>query len=80
MERNLKTNEKRQRLDSTIFVDIEGSGVNDVVSGEDKSLLMKWGLTEEAANELRHSVCDWSKHLFFELILNPWGFFLLDKF
>ncbi|KAF0519689.1 hypothetical protein F8M41_016494 [Gigaspora margarita] len=45
--------EERQRLDPTIFVGIEGSGVSGIASGEDKRLLVKWGLTEEAASELR---------------------------
>ncbi|CAG8704611.1 15539_t:CDS:1 [Cetraspora pellucida] len=74
--------EERQRLDPTVFVGIEGSGVSGIASGEDKRLLVKWGLTEEAASELRNSVCDdiiWSKqilyHWLFEWIHNPWGSF-----
>ncbi|CAG8765300.1 19756_t:CDS:2, partial [Racocetra fulgida] len=47
--------EERQRLDPTIFVGIEGSGVSGIASGEDKRLLVKWGLTEEAASELRNN-------------------------
>ena len=85
---NLKTNmqlmfdflEERQRLNPKIFVGIEGTGISGVTSGDDKRLLMEWGLTEEASNELRNSMCDdilWSKqllfHWLFEWVLNPWG-------
>lgn len=87
---DLKTNaelmhdflEERQRLDPKIFIGIEGSGVSDIASGEDKRLLVKWGFTEEVASKLRDSVCDdtiWSKqilyHWLFEWILNPWDSF-----
>ncbi|CAG8788499.1 14261_t:CDS:1 [Gigaspora margarita] len=87
---NLKTNaelmhdflEERQQLDPKIFIGIEGSGVSDIASGEDKRLLVKWGFTEEVASKLRDSVCDdtiWSKqilyHWLFEWILNPWDSF-----
>src|ERR1043166_9670518 len=85
---NLKTNtqlmfdflEERQRLNPKIFVGIEGTAISGVTSGDDKRLLMEWGLTEEASNELRNSVCNdilWSKqilyHWLFEWVLNPWG-------
>jgi hypothetical protein len=69
-----------QYIDSTIFIGVEGN--SGVASGEDKSLLMKWGLTEKAASELRNSVIDdtlWSKqilyHWLFEWIFNLWGSF-----
>ncbi|PKY41675.1 hypothetical protein RhiirA4_396318 [Rhizophagus irregularis] len=72
--------EERQYIDPTIFIGVEGN--SGVASGEDKSLLMKWGLTEKAASELRNSVIDdtlWCKqilyHWLFEWILNPWGSF-----
>lgn len=72
--------EERQRLNPKIFVGIEGTGISGVTSGDDKRLLVEWGLTEEASNELRNSVCDdilWSKkilyHWLFEWVLNPWG-------
>ncbi|CAG8501550.1 4096_t:CDS:2 [Funneliformis mosseae] len=68
-----------ERLNPTIFVGIEGTGVSGVTSGDDKRLLVEWGLTEETANELRNSVCEdtlWSKqilyHWLYEWILNPW--------
>lgn len=73
--------EERQQLNPIIFVGIEGSGVSGVTSGEDKRLLIEWGLTEEAANELRSSVSDdlWSKqilyHWLIEWVHNPWGSF-----
>ncbi|CAG8688962.1 4089_t:CDS:2 [Gigaspora margarita] len=35
------------------FLEGEGSGVSGIASGEDKRLLVKWGLIEEAASELR---------------------------
>ncbi|CAI2181982.1 19557_t:CDS:2, partial [Funneliformis geosporum] len=58
---DLKTNaelmfdflKERQQLNPTIFVGIEGSGISGVTPGEDKRLLVEWGLTEETANELR---------------------------
>lgn len=87
---DLKTNaelmfdflKERQQLNPTIFVGIEGSGISGVTPGEDKRLLVEWGLTEETADELRDSVCNdtlWSKqtlyHWLFEWILNPWDSF-----
>ncbi|RIA95321.1 hypothetical protein C1645_816813 [Glomus cerebriforme] len=84
---DLKTNtelmfdflEERRRLNPKIYVGIEGTGISGVTSGDDKRLLVEWGLTEEASNELRNSVCDdilWSKkilyHWLFEWVLNPW--------
>ena len=58
---------ERQQLNPTIFVGIEGSGISGVTPGEDKRLLMEWGLTEETANELRDSVCNdtWSKQILY---------------
>ncbi|CAG8706573.1 5819_t:CDS:2, partial [Gigaspora rosea] len=70
------------RLDPMIFIGIERSSVRGIASGKDKRLLVKWGLTEEVASELRDSVCDntiWSKqllyHWLFEWILNSWDSF-----
>ncbi|CAI2183771.1 16619_t:CDS:1 [Funneliformis geosporum] len=80
LERNchldLKTNEhlmfdfleEREQLDPVIFVGIEGSGVNGIESGEDEKLLVKWGLTDETARELRQSVRDddlWSQQILY---------------
>ena len=47
-------------IDPTIFIGID--------VGEDKNLLIKWGLTEEAASELRDDVCDdiiWSNQILY---------------
>jgi hypothetical protein len=46
--------QEREYIDPTIFIGVEGS--DDVESGKGKNLLVKWGLTEEAADELRNSV------------------------
>ncbi|CAG8579379.1 8836_t:CDS:2 [Diversispora eburnea] len=63
-------------------------GSEGVKLGEDKELFMKWGLTEEATNELRDSVRDdddvWSqrglKHWLLDWIYNPWGSFTQISF
>lgn len=76
---------EREQLDPIIFISIEGS--EGVESGKDKELLMKWGLTEEATNELRGSVRDdaiWSqrvlKHQLLDWVRNPWGPFTQMSF
>ncbi|CAB4414306.1 unnamed protein product [Rhizophagus irregularis] len=45
--------EERQQLNPKIFV---GTGISGVTSGDNKRLLMEWGLMEEASNELCNSV------------------------
>ncbi|CAG8639362.1 2707_t:CDS:2, partial [Diversispora eburnea] len=90
---DFKTNEEimfdflneREQLDPKIFIGIEGS--EGVESGEDKELLMKWGLIEEATNELRDSVRDdavWSqrvlKHWLLDWIYNLGGSFTQMSF
>lgn len=78
---NLKTNEQlmfdfleeREQLDPVIFVGIEGSGVSGIESGEDERLLVKWGLTDEAARELRQSVRDdalWSQQILYHWLFD----------
>lgn len=76
--------QEHQYIDLMIFVGIKGS--SGVASGEDKNLLVKWDLTEEAASELCNSVLNdtlWSKqflyHWLFKWVLNPW-IFLSDEF
>ncbi|RHZ80411.1 hypothetical protein Glove_136g114 [Diversispora epigaea] len=68
--------DEREQMNPTIFVGIEGN--KGVESGEDKKLLVKWGLTEEASNILRDGVHDstWSqqflKHWLLDWIYNRW--------
>ncbi|RHZ46637.1 hypothetical protein Glove_610g18 [Diversispora epigaea] len=68
--------DEREQMDSTIFVGVEGN--KGVEPGEDKKLLVKWGLTEEAGNKLRNGVHDstWSqqflKHWLLDWIYNRW--------
>lgn len=40
--------EERKRLNPTIFIGIEGSGVSGVKSGEDKRLLIEWVLQKKS--------------------------------
>ncbi|RHZ69721.1 hypothetical protein Glove_279g57 [Diversispora epigaea] len=68
--------DEREQMDPTIFVGVEGN--EGVKTGEDKKLLVKWGLTEEASNRLRDGVHDsaWSqrflKHWLLDWIYNQW--------
>ncbi|CAG8491529.1 9412_t:CDS:1 [Acaulospora morrowiae] len=68
--------DEREQMDPTIFVGVEGS--EGVEPGEDKKLLVKWGLTEEASNRLRSSIHDsaWSqrflKHWLLDWVYNRW--------
>ncbi|CAG8717917.1 5306_t:CDS:2, partial [Acaulospora morrowiae] len=69
--------EEREQMDPTIFVGIEGN--EGVELGEDKKLLVKWGLTEETADRLRSSVHGpiWVqqvlKHWLLDWIYNSWN-------
>ncbi|CAG8495557.1 13192_t:CDS:1 [Acaulospora colombiana] len=68
--------EEREQMDPKIFIGIEGN--EGVELGEDKKLLVKWGLTEEVANRIRDSVHEtiWSqrilKHWLLDWVYNLW--------
>ncbi|CAI2184053.1 19687_t:CDS:2 [Funneliformis geosporum] len=76
--------EEREQMDPIIFIGIEGS--EGVESGKDKELLVKWGLTEESARNLRHIVRNdtiWSqqvlKHWLLKWIHNLWNSLSFDN-
>ncbi|RHZ77374.1 hypothetical protein Glove_180g101 [Diversispora epigaea] len=68
--------DEREQMDPIIFIGVEGN--EGVEPGEDKKLLVKWGLTEEASNKLRDDVHDsiWSqqflKYWLLDWIYNQW--------
>ncbi|CAG8518511.1 15869_t:CDS:1 [Acaulospora morrowiae] len=76
--------EEREQMDPTILIGIEGN--EGVELGEDKKLLVKWGLTKEVANRIRDSVHDtiWSqrilKHWLLDWVYNLWDAIMQMRF